>query len=165
MKRLIVIGGAMGIGKTTVCRELQNRLPNCVFLDGDWCWDAKPFIVNESTKKMVLDNIAHLLNNFLTCEDYENVLFCWVLHRQEILDDLLARLHTEGARVYAISLICDADTLRGRVQSDISNGIRGSDAMERSLAYLPMYEGLRTKKVCVGETPNQTADEILKIVR
>ena len=165
MKRLIVIGGAMRIGKTTVCRELQNRLPNCVFLDGDWCWDAKPFIVNESTKKMVLDNIAHLLNNFLMCEAYENVLFCWVLHRQEILDALLARLHTEGARVYAISLICDADTLRGRVQSDINSGICGSTAMERSLAYRPMYDSMHTKKICVGENPNQTADAILNIVR
>lgn len=26
MKRLYLIGGPMGVGKTTVCRELQRRL-------------------------------------------------------------------------------------------------------------------------------------------
>ena len=40
MKRLYLIGGPMGVGKTTVCRELQKRLDRSVFLDGDWCWDA-----------------------------------------------------------------------------------------------------------------------------
>ena len=41
MKHLYLIGGPMGVGKTTVGRALQQRLPNCAFLDGDWCWDMK----------------------------------------------------------------------------------------------------------------------------
>ena len=43
MKRLILIGGPMGVGKTAVGRALRNQIPNSVFLDGDWCWDANPF--------------------------------------------------------------------------------------------------------------------------
>lgn len=65
MKVLYLIGGTMGVGKTTVCRELNARLPNSVFLDGDWCWCMDPFRVNDETKAMVMDNICHLLNNFL----------------------------------------------------------------------------------------------------
>ena len=57
----------MGVGKTTTCRILRDRLDKCVFLDGDWCWDMHPFVVNAETKAMVLDNICHLLNNFLQC--------------------------------------------------------------------------------------------------
>ena len=37
MKTLYLIGGPMGIGKTTVSRELLSMLPHCAFLDGDWC--------------------------------------------------------------------------------------------------------------------------------
>ena len=37
MKRLILIGGSMGVGKTTVCNELKLQLKKSVFLDGDWC--------------------------------------------------------------------------------------------------------------------------------
>lgn len=47
-----MINGTMGVGKTATSRELQKMLNNCVFLDGDWCWDMQPFIVNEETKRM-----------------------------------------------------------------------------------------------------------------
>lgn len=79
-----MIGGTMGVGKTTVCQQLKRDLPDSVFLDGDWCWDASPFQVTDETKAMVLDNICHLLNNFLKCSAYENIIFCWVMHEQQI---------------------------------------------------------------------------------
>lgn len=44
MKKLYIIGGTMGVGKTTVCNILKKRLDMCVMLDGDWCWDINPFI-------------------------------------------------------------------------------------------------------------------------
>lgn len=44
-----------------------------------------PFRVTEVTKRVVLDNICYALNNFLTCGAFENIVFCWVLHRREIL--------------------------------------------------------------------------------
>ena len=40
MKTLYLIGGTMGVGKTAVSQQLKKDLPNSVFLDGDWCWDA-----------------------------------------------------------------------------------------------------------------------------
>ena len=40
MKRLYMIGGPIGVGKTAACRQLQQLLDRSVFLDGDWCWDA-----------------------------------------------------------------------------------------------------------------------------
>ena len=92
MKRLYIIGGTMGVGKTTVGQQLKKDLPNCVFLDGDWCWDADPFQVTEETKTLVQDNICHMLNNFLQCSVYETVIFCWVMHEQEIINSIIAKL-------------------------------------------------------------------------
>ena len=54
MKRLFIIGGTMGVGKSTVSQILKKKLPNSVFLDGDWCWDASPFKVTNETKEMVI---------------------------------------------------------------------------------------------------------------
>ena len=70
-----MIGGTMGVGKTTVCRQLKQDLQNSVFLDGDWCWDASPFQVTDETKAIVMDNICYLLNNFLKCTAYDNIIF------------------------------------------------------------------------------------------
>ena len=68
MKKLYLIGGTMGVGKTTTCQVLKTKLDKSVFLDGDWCWDMHPFMVNEETKKLVLENIwfsNSLINIFL----------------------------------------------------------------------------------------------------
>lgn len=161
MKNLYLVGGPMGVGKTTVCRELKNRLPNSVFLDGDWCWDSHPFRVTGETKAMVMDNICHLLGNFLRCSVYENVIFCWVMHRQEILDEILSRLDTTGCRVWPVSLLAGEEVLRARLEGDIRRGLRAPDAVENSLARLPLYQGLRTCKIATdGKTPREVAEEL-----
>lgn len=123
MKTLYLIGGTMGIGKTTVCRQLKKELHNSVFLDGDWCWDSDPFQVTEDTKAMVLDNIHYLLNNFIHCPAYENIIFCWVMHEQAIIDDIVQHIDTECCRVEPISLICDVHTRIKRLEKDIDDGL------------------------------------------
>ena len=161
MKRLYLIGGPMGVGKTTVCRELQKRLDRSVFLDGDWCWDAHPFQVTEETKTMVLENICFLLNSFLRCSVYDHVIFCWVLHQQEILDSLLSRLDTRNCAVRNISLLCTPEALSARLENDIRAGRRDRDALKRSLDYLPLYEALDTEKLDVSRlTPAGVAEKI-----
>ena len=47
MKNLYLIGGTMGVGKTTVCQQLKMELADSVFLDGDWCWDATLFCIRK----------------------------------------------------------------------------------------------------------------------
>lgn len=150
MKHLYLTGGPMGVGKTTVCRALQKKLERSVFLDGDWCWDARPFQVTEETKTMVMENICFLLNNFLRCSAYDHVIFCWVLHRQEILDGLLSRLDTSNCTIRAVSLVCTKEALTARVEQDIRQGRRDADALARSLAYLPLYEAMDTEKLDVS---------------
>lgn len=92
MKSLFLIGGTMGIRKTTVCQLLNKKQDNTVFLDGDWFWDTDPFYVTEETKKMVQDNIYYLLNNFIHCSMYDNIIFGWVMYEQTIIEDLLANI-------------------------------------------------------------------------
>ena len=158
MKQIIIIGGTMGVGKTAACRQLQALLPRSVFLDGDWCWDMRPFQVTEETKRMVMENICFLLNNFLRCSAYDHILFCWVLHKSEILTELLGNLHTEGCAVRLYSLVCTEEALRARLQKDVEQGVREADCIPRSVERLPLYALLPTQKVDVTHlTPAQTA--------
>ena len=153
----------MGAGKTTVCRILKQRSDRCVFLDGDWCWDMQPFQVTPETRKMVMENIIFLLNNFLRCPAYENIFFCWVMHEQKIIDDILAGLDTSGCRVRSISLVLSEKALRERLQRDVAAGIRTGDIISRSLERLPMYDRLDTEKIDVSDlSPEQTAERIMK---
>lgn len=164
MKKLYIIGGTMGVGKTSVCQQLKANLINSVFLDGDWCWDANPFHVTDETKAMVVDNICYLLNNFLYCSAYENVIFCWVMHQQTIIDSIIEKLDTENCDVKVISLIADEDTLRERLTADVENGIRSSDVIGRSVDRIPFYLGLNTIKIDTrNKTVQMIVDEIKKL--
>jgi len=158
------VGGTMGVGKTTVCQKLKEMLPNSVFLDGDWCWDASPFVVTLETKEMVMDNICHILGNFLRSSQYQNIVFCWVMHQQSIIDEILHNLDTEECRVICISLTAEEKTLRQRLAADIEKEIRRADIIERSLERMPLYSELSTIKIATDrKTPYMIAEEIMKL--
>ncbi len=164
MKKLYLIGGTMGVGKTAVSQQLKNDLPNSVFLDGDWCWDASPFQVTKETKAMVTDNICYLLNNFLRCSAYENIIFCWVMHEQFIIDSIIERLNADNCDVKCISLMIDEATLRNRLEADVNAGIRTEDVIERGIARISKYQSLNTIKIdTVNKTIKQVAEEIAQL--
>ncbi len=162
MKKLYLIGGTMGVGKSTVCRELKNMLSDCVFLDGDWCWDADPFIVTDETKKMVIDNICYLLNNFLHCTAYQNIVFCWVMHEQSIINTILERLETSQCEVKTISLLADEECLHERIIHDVKDGLRKPDVWDRSVARLSLYNELNTIKI---DTSHKTISEVVAEIK
>ena len=156
MKTLYLIGGTMGVGKTAVSQQLKKDLPNSVFLDGDWCWDADPFQVTEETQVMVIRNICYLLNSF--------IIFSWVMHEQAIIDSITDRLDTDDCKVIKISLTTDEINLRNRLTSDIARGIRTADVIERSLARIYMYSSLDSVKVDTSnKTIREIADEIIAL--
>lgn len=161
MKRLYIIGGTMGAGKTTLCGIMRDTLDKSVFLDGDWCWDMHPFVVNEETQRMVISNICFLINGFLRCSAFENVIFCWVMHRQQIIDSILSALELDGVEVINVSLICSEESLRRRLEKDVANGLREPDVIERSVERLPLYEALDTVKLDVS---NISAAEAAKTI-
>lgn len=163
MKNLFLISGTMGVGKTTVCQILKKKLNRSVFLDGDWCWDMNPFQITDETKQMVMGNICFLLNSFIQCSAYENIVFCWVMHEQVIIDEILSRLDAIGCRVHTISLVCSKQALQARLQKDIDAGIRERDIIDRSTQRIPLYSKLNTIKVDVSDiTPEQAADDIIQ---
>lgn len=154
----------MGVGKTTVGKSLMNMLENSVFLDGDWCWYSHPFMVTSETKEMVTNNICTLLNNFIGCSAYDNIIFCWVMHEQSIIDDILCRLNITCCRLINVSLICSEDELVRRLNGDIAAGLRTDGIIERSVLRLAMYCNLNTKKIDTTHlNPEEVARKILLI--
>ena len=163
-KNLIFIGGTMGAGKTTVAKQLLEDLPRSVMLDGDWCWMADPFVVNEETKEMVMQNITFMLAQFLESTVYQNVIFCWVMDHQSIIDEIMLRLEEQISEVphfYNFSLTLSSDALTERLGRDVAAGIRKPDIIERSAARLPLYEKIESIKIDVGNCiAKETAAQI-----
>lgn len=75
-----------------------------------------------------------MLNNFLKCSAYENIIFFWVMHEQSIISSI------------------------------IEKGIRTADVIERSVSRIPLYRILNTIKIDTNEkTVAMIAHEIITL--
>ena len=111
-----------------------------------------------------MDNICYLLNNFLHCSAYKNVIFCWVMHQQSIIDSVIEKLDTQNCDVKCISLIADEANLRKRLAKDVESGVRVENVIERSVIRIPMYDVLNTIKIDTNEkTVAMIANEIKQL--
>ena len=159
-KKFIIVNGTIGVGKTAVCEKLCQKIKKCVWLDGDWCWMMNPWMITEENKRMVEDNITHLLLNFLANPSFDYVIFSWVLHRQEILDTLLNPLQDLEFELTKVTLTCSKEALESRI---LKSG-RDESTVQRALERLKLYESMHTIKVDTTElTVEEAADHILKV--
>jgi adenylate kinase family enzyme len=165
MKKLILLNGTMGAGKTAISKELLKLLQQSVFLDGDWCWNMNPFLVNEETKQMVLKNICFLLNSFINCSAYKYIIFCWVMHQEEIINEILKHLNLENTKTYIFTLTLTEAALIQRLMNDINQNQRTPDVLERSIKRIGLYKKMNTSKIGVSSiTPFQAAKQIAELV-
>ncbi|MCD8205687.1 MAG: AAA family ATPase [Clostridia bacterium] len=147
-KTMYIIGGTLGVGKSSVSEKLRHILPASVYLDGDWCWDMFPMQVTNETRDMVFENICHILNNFLRCSVVESIIFSWYLPQKEMIDKILSGLDYEPERVVEVILTCDKKVLEKRLKKELKCGVRtDSELVEKGLELVPMYEKLDIKKV------------------
>lgn len=165
-KKLIIINGTMGIGKSATCKELNKHLNNSVWLDGDWCWMMNPFAVNNENKKMVINNITYLLRSFLTNSSLEYVIFNWVIHTEDIFNLILQGLNDLEFEVFKITLICSEETLKKRILKDIQLNLRDKDSINRSIEYLVLYKDMGTEKIDTTDISIlETVNRIIKIIQ
>ena len=166
MKKLIIVNGTMGVGKSAVCSLLNKKLENSVWLDGDWCWMMNPFIPNEENRAMVEDNINHLLRNFLNNPSFEYVIFNWVIHSEDIFEMILNKLSDLEFEVSKITLMCSEESLKRRILKDIADNLRDEGCIERSIERLPLYENMDTIKIDTSNiSVKETVKKIIEIVK
>ena len=165
-KKLIIVNGTMGVGKTVTCRELNKKLENSVWLDGDWCWMMNPFVVNDENKNMVINNITCLLRNFLTNSSLEYVIFNWVIHVEDIFKDILEHLKDLSFEVIKITLTCSEEILKERILKDVKLDLRSETSIKNSIERLELYKDMPTKKIDTGNLSIlETVDEMIEIIQ
>jgi len=161
LKNFIIINGAMGVGKTSICKELYEKLENSAWLDGDWCMMMNPF--SETNQKIFLENIYYLLNNYLSHPTFEYVLFSWVIPREDMMDYIIRRLSDNDFHLIRVTLLCSDDKLRERM---LRTG-RDEMTIEKSMLYQEVFKNSNTTvKLDTSQLSLvETVDEVLKIIK
>ncbi|MNB74519.1 ribose 1,5-bisphosphokinase [compost metagenome] len=161
MKKLVIINGTMGVGKSTIVSNLYKQLENSVWLDGDWCWLMNPWNITEENKTMVMNNIHYILNQYLENSMFEYVFFTWVIHKESIFDEIVAGINRHDYKIVKITLTCSEEELIHRMQQDR----RSEKEIDNSLNRLGFYKTMNTQKLNTdGKDVGETVKALLKMI-
>lgn len=162
MKKLILVGGPAESEKTAVSKILNQKLSNSVFFNGDWCCQMDPFVLNETNKKMIMDNIHTLLNRFIKNPNLDHVVFCWTMDNQQIIDDIYSGLDLTDVKVIPVSLLPSVQKLTATDQQKNANADQKPADLQQAVEHLLMYQPLSTIKYDDSTmSPEETAAEIM----
>lgn len=157
-KQLILVGGAMGVGKSAVCRELLRQLTPGRLAGRRLVLEHEPFC--RFGRKQTDGAVQYHASAQSLSEQFELPLRAVLLGhgsappfrgRARPLRDIPFTLHS-------FSLVCTEQVLRERLERDVRDGIREADVIPRSLRRLPAYAALPTCKLDVTSlTPYEAA--------
>lgn len=166
MKKLILIIGANGVGKTTTAEILLQKMSKCAYVDADWCRAINPFPFTDATKIAVSNNIYSLFKNYLLCEDIEFVIFPYGFHgeRKQIFDQVVGRLRKDGVvfEVCPIILKCSMEENIRRTVKDGRERARIERGMKNTFAFYDRYTYPDIDTTYLR--PDQVAEKILEIL-
>ena len=116
--KVIILNGPMGVGKTTVGKYIANHHPGTAFIDGDWCLDIHPFVGNQETKAMAVDNILHMIGNYQKCSVCSMVVLVWLMDEPWVIQKITEGLSALQVEMKNVTLVCSRENLIQRWKDD-----------------------------------------------
>lgn len=164
MKKLIFICGPNGVGKSTACEMLNQKLMNSARLDSDWCRCINPFDFTSETIEIIEKNITAILRNYLESKTIEYVIFSYGFHgpRKKIFTNIMHNLKDVVFRFVPIVLTCSEFENIKRMENDKRDIARIKRSLENTRE---LYNDLKYPRIDTTDlTVEQTVDEILKLL-
>ena len=114
---IIIINGSLGVGKSSVARELHWKFDKSVYLDGDHIGDMHPFEIYDDARIDHLYRTLALLVNFHQKNGYDNFVINYVFESPESLGDLLDLLRPLDASIHVYWLTCNEQEQARRIRA------------------------------------------------
>lgn len=160
--RVIVINGPMGVGKTTVGRYIADSCAGTAFIDGDWCMDIHPFVGNDETKAMAVDNILHMIDNYRKCSACRQIVLVWLMDDGQVLERIRESIAGMQLDLKSVTLVCDEKHLTDRWKNDDRCEWRTDEWLRVSLHSQEYFSSLEDTLVTDDMSVQQIAEAILK---
>lgn len=160
-KKLVMIAGPAGVGKTAVCKELFGRISGSAWLDADWCWMVNPYPGKTDEQKLYAEKaFGYILDGYFADVNTHTVLFSWLMHADSMFGRVTTQISHSDYQLIKVALVCDDDEYRRRMIADNRRAqqIDTRDSMEKYLAL--SAEIIDTTHLSISET----ADRILALI-
>ena len=160
-KKVVILNGSMGVGKTAVGKCIADKIPGTAFIDGDWCMDIHPFIGSHETKAMAVDNILHMIDNYNKCSACKMIVLVWLMDDSKVYESIADGINRIGLDINSVTLICDTETLFRRWKNDNVCQWRTDEWLEVSIKSLPYFNSFDNTLDTTGLSIEEVADYIL----
>lgn len=163
MKKLILIQGPNGVGKSTLCKHLHQKLMNSSLVEPEWCRMINPFYFDDEINSLTISNMTHLLRSYLSCSSVEYVIFNYGFHgpRKKIYDQVMDNLKDLEYKFIPITITCNEEENIRRMIKDY----RDSERINRALAARNIYENLGAPLIdTTSLSVEETVDRVIEIV-
>lgn len=162
-KKLIIINGPMGVGKTVTGKYIAESCPGTAFIDGDWCMDIHPFVGNSETRAMAADNIIHMIGNYAGCSVCRMIVLVWLMDDAKICQSICYAASEIGLEVISATLVCGEDELVSRWKNDTACEWRTDGWLRASLGSLPYFRSLKNTVDTGGLSVKEAAEAVLAL--
>ncbi|MHB1153300.1 MAG: AAA family ATPase [Eubacteriales bacterium] len=166
MKKLILILGANGIGKSTVSAEILRHLTDSAYIDSDACrqFNAQSGF-NEEAIELQKNNLISLMKNYFAASFIQYIIFPYGFHghREKLFDDMIHELRKSmNFEICTILLVCDESENIHRMKADNRDADRIRRAVENTRS---IYDKLDFPRIDVTNlTPEQAAIKIIEML-
>lgn len=157
MKKLVLLGGPTGVGKTTALRGLQGRFDRSALLDADDVWRVGSLLAVPEHRHIAIQNVTNTMRGYFEANCNLGIV-SWVFARSELYQPVIDALshHVDSAQL--LYLVSDPETLRDRLKA------RGEpDRIEYALTRLELIQALPYTKLDTTDlNPGQVVERICK---
>ena len=161
MKKLIMIAGPAGVGKTTVCRKLFKTIDGCAWLDADWCWMVNPYPGKTDEQKRYAEKaFGYILDGYFNNANTKIIFFSWLMHSDFMFDLVTSQISYTDYKLIKIVLVCgESEYIRRLIEGNRSeNKIYNPD----DIAKYRLLDAniIDTTELSIAETANKILDII-----
>lgn len=160
--KVTILNGPMGVGKTTIGKLIADSYEGTAFIDGDWCLDLHPFIGNQETKEMAIDNILHMIGNYKKCSHCRHILLVWLMDEPWVIQQITDGIAAMGLELNNVTLVCDREELIRRWKNDTVCEWRIDEWLAVSLDSLSFFTSLEHQLDTTHLTIPEVAEVIIK---
>ena len=153
LKKLILLGGPTGVGKTTTLRGLQGRFDDSALLDADDVWRVGSKLAIPQNRSIAIRNVTNTMRGYFEA-NCELGIVSWVFARPELYQPVINALTDYVDSIQQLYLIADPETLEARLRE------RGEpDRIEYALSRLELIRSLPFTKL---DTTNLSQDQVVE---
>ena len=160
LSKLILLGGPTGVGKTTVLRLLEQRLPRTAVLDADDVWRVSEELAAEGTRRIALDNVITVMQGYFRA-GCETGILAWVFARSALYEPVISALEEMVDSTHLIHLVASPAALKRRLEKR-----HNLHRLDYSLSRLRLIENLPFPKVDTSEMASEeVADQLTELIQ